>query len=579
MKKTLFALLGLAFLCASCEENPIKQLDQNPYRTIQEYTPHTFTMEVPGTLTPVEDYDWITVSTSGNTATFDVRRNTSGHIRCAEFAISGSSYPAIVNQEKHTLDASTSAEFLSQASGSATLSCIIGSSFQDDYTGEWGYVYSKSTDPEEGVDVALTSKFNWGYNECKITGLQDGTDYFAWTYVKSTEGDKVFSNMVAILPPVYVRAGDDLQAAINSAKPYGTVMLQGGVEFLTPAGGIQLGGNNVNKTISGGWDADFKTQSMDNLTKINGNGNRGFNCANSDDTPISGYSKLSYLDIYGCFGNYGSAIHAVGGPVTVSNCYVHDNKQDQYGAIGTNSGSFATDLTVVNCIVKNNSANGHGGAFGICEGKSFSEPTVVTIVSCLIIDNVSTKKDGYCSTFDAKENTELIFVNNTMVGNKNWNEYGGPWAGTTCREHSRPVFANNIIIGNLVSPCTEESDIPVYERGTYNINFKGASASFVNNVYEGKIWDDYRMVGTGTIALPIGGDLKNFLVDPESGNYNPAGSAICGGTLSSIQYKAIKDAGNKVLDVKALLEKYNKDLAGNPRTANGKVDCGCYQIQ
>jgi len=579
MKKVIFAIIGAALLLSACTAQDL-YIEQNPYRTIESYLPHSCNMEVTGVLTPVESYSWIEASQIGNAATFTLRRNTTGLIRRAEFYMEGSSNKVVVSQEAHALDVKINANFLSQGASSATLSAIISSDFQDDYSGEWGLVYSKSSKVEEGTAVPMKTQMAFGYNEGQITGLQSGVDYFAWAYAVSTEGDKVYSNMVAILPPVYVKAGEDLQAKLDGAKEYSTLMLEGGATFMSPKGGFQCGGKNANKAISGGWNADFTKQSMETLTIIDGgNANRGFNCSNENDAAMTGYCKISYCEIIHCSGDHGAAVHAVGGPVTVSNCYVHDNFLSEKGAIGTNEGGYATDITIYNCIISNNGANGHGPALGFGEGKSNDQPVKATVVSNLIVDNVSSKKDGYASTFICYNQTELIFVNNTVVGNKNWAEYGGPYAGTMFRGDVRSILANNIFVGNLTSPCTKEMKEPAYERQEQHINMGGGAGTLANNIVEGSVRDAANVTFKDMIYVDLNVDLSTLFVDVAAGNYTPVGKALGAGSLGKINYKGKPDTENKTLDIKGLLEQYNKDINGNPRVTNGKVDCGCIQAQ
>ncbi|MCF0176971.1 MAG: hypothetical protein HUJ94_09035, partial [Bacteroidales bacterium] len=118
MKKIFFAFIGAALLLASCAQEDL-YVDQNPYRKIVEYQPLSFTMEAPGTITPDGDYSWITASQSGNTITFNTRRNTTGVIREARFSIAGKSDKLIVFQKAHGLDVKLTAEIIEQSATSA----------------------------------------------------------------------------------------------------------------------------------------------------------------------------------------------------------------------------------------------------------------------------------------------------------------------------------------------------------------------------------------------------------------------------------------------------------------------------
>lgn len=576
MKKIFTAILGLAVLFTACTKNELPQLEQNPYRTIIEYTPQTFTMDVAGALTPDGTYDWITVSQSGKTATFTVTRNTKNAIRRAEFTQAGSSEKCIVNQKAHGLDAKVSGTLsvLNIEAGKAVVDFTIATAFPDDYA-SWGVVFSKTSNMADGTKTEKGKPVFSAGNIVSYDTIEAGKDYFVWGYVTSTEGDVIYSDLVAIITsPILVKAGDDLQTAINNAKEFQEVRVQGGATFTSPDGGFQMGGSNKNKAVSGGWNADFTAQSMDNLTVIDGGkANYGFYCANQGGEPMTGYSKISFFEIINCKGDHGTAIHAVGGPITVSNCYVHDNISEK-GAIGTNEGGAQTTLNVINCIVSNNTADAHGPAFGFGEGKSDAEPVKATLVSNLIIDNVSTKKDGYASTFICYNQTELILLNNTIVGNKNWAEYGGPYSGMVLRGDVCSAFVNNIMVGNYTSPCTKEMEAPEYERQEQFINMGGGTGTLAYNIIEGSIKEGTGITDQNNTYVPTTFDVSSIL----DSKYMPLGQAVGAGTLGDVTYQGKKHEA-RPLKVKDLLDTYNLDLAGNPRVVGGKVDLGCYQAQ
>lgn len=571
MKKILFALCSFAILLTACEKNQLPQLPQNPYRMVVEYTPGSYTLEVAGNVTPDELYPWLSVSQNGNTVSFTVRRNTQDIIRRAEFTVAGKTDKMVISQKAHALDGACTASIDAQSLGSATIGFTFSSKFADDYE-SWGVAYGESSDVAAAKSVPQTGLPAVGKKaSVTLTGLKENTDYYIWTYIVSTEGDVIYSPMTAMIPPVFVQAGEDLQAAIDGAKAYAEIRVQGGTQYFGP---IQMGGNNANKSVSGGWNADFTAQSWDNLTVIDGaTTNMGFVCANAENTPLNGYVNISYFEIKNCKGDHGTAVHCVGGPITVTNCYVHDNDSEK-GAIGTNEGKYQTTLTVANCIVSNNNGSGHGPAFGFGEGQSDDAPVKATIVNNLIVDNVSTKKDGYASTFICYNQTELIFVNNTVVGNKNWAEYGGPYSGMVLRGDVCSIFANNIFIGNFTSPCTQEMTVPEYEPQDGFLNMGGGIGTFANNIYEGSMKEASGIDEVNTLVLPLGEDVSKFL----TGDYKPVGVTVGYGTLETLTWSG-KKAGPYSLSIKELLEKYNTDLAGNPRVTNGKVDCGCYQAQ
>ena len=570
MKKILLAIIGVSLLFSACTKDHLQKIEQNPYRLIVEYVPGSYTMEVPGNVTPDALYPWISVSQNGNTVSFTVTRNTQDLIRRAEFSIAGQKDKFVVSQKAHGLDAKITTALVNQGATEVTVSSALSTSYPDDYAG-WGIIYSKNSDVNSGKDVPQSGAP--GKTTGTVSGLEEGVDYYIWTYVLSTEGDKIVSNMLAVIAPTFVRAGEDLQKAIDDAKEFQEIRIAGGASFTAPKGGLKLGGKNVNKSVTGGWNEDFTVQSMDNLTKLDGAKGYGFWCAEEDGSPMKGSATVSFFEVYNCVGDHGTAFHCVGGPITISNCYVHDNDSEK-GAIGTNEGKYQTTLTVVNCIVSNNSANAHGPAFGFGEGESDAKPVKATLVGNLIIDNVSTKKDGYASTFICYNQTELIFVNNTVVGNKNWAEYSGPYSGMVLRGDVCSVFANNIMVGNFTSPCTKEMESPVYEPQDGFLNMGGGIGTLANNIYEGSMKEASGVTVQDQIDFPLGGDISEIL----TAEYKPVGKAVGAGTLGTLTYNSKKAemGGPFTLDVKALLETYPTNLAGEPRVVGGKVNVGCY---
>ena len=319
-------------LLAGCEEKG-EVFYQNPYRIIVDYQPSTFTISgISGNVTPDGDYNWITSNGNGS---FTVRRNTSGLIRRAEFTVAGSNDKAIVNQKAHSLDATVTSSLASQGLGSAAIDVTLNTKNLDDYAA-WGLIFGTANDRASGKVVPMSGAPVAGINKGEITGLAEGTDYFVWSYVESTEGDRIYSNPLGLVPPVYVKAGEDLQAAIDAAKEFQEIRVAGGAVF---NGTIVFDDKNKNKSISGGWNADFTEQSWDNLTVIDGGGvNRGIYCGESPitDMPLQGSVEISYFEIRNCLclSGHGSAIRVSGGPVTVHHCYIHHNEADR-GTINT----------------------------------------------------------------------------------------------------------------------------------------------------------------------------------------------------------------------------------------------------
>jgi len=570
MKRIVIALMAIGLLFTSCQKNELPVLDQNPYRIIVDYTPGTCDMTVAGTLTPDENYDWITVSQSGDKATFTFRRNTTGLVRTAVYSMGGSK--AKVFQKAHGLDASLETSLVNQGLGQATIQMTFATSYLDDYVG-WGIVYSKTSEPGAGTSVQIQGKPVIGKNVGTVTGLDEGCDYYFWPYVLSTEGDKVLGPMLAVIPPVYVQAGEDLQAALDGAKEFSEVRVAGGATFSNT---IKFSNSCKNKAISGGWNADFTSQSMENLTVLDlADAGFGFWCAGDDSFgPLDGYAEISYFEIKNCKGDHGTAVHACGGPVTVHHCYVHDNHGEK-GAIGTREEDFTTTINIYNCTISDNKfENGHGAALHFGDGVDHDNQVMATVVNNLIINNEATKYDGYCAVYMCYNNTDLVFVNNTVVGNFNYREYGGEYPGMNHRGDVRSLHANNIIVGNRTSENVTPAVKVPYD---YFFSFDGAAGTFTYNVYEGQLKDAGNASVSDNYMKAAGFDIKTVLADPDNLDYSPRGEAVNGGTLGVVSYKENRDASAKSVDIAKLLEKYNTDLSGEPRVVDGKVCCGCFQ--
>lgn len=573
MKKVLYAILGAALLLVGCTK---EGRHQNPYRLVVDYQPQTVTIKnITGTVTPVESYDWITSNGNGS---FTVRRNTSGLVRKAEFTISGVSDHAMVFQKAHSLDASLASALVKQGIGMAEIDVTLATECPDDYA-SWGFVYSMENDVNKGFDSPQEGAPVVGVNHGTLTGLAEGTDYYVWSYVESTEGNRVYSSVLGLVPPVYVQAGEDLQAAINGAKEFAEIRVQGGATF---PGTIVIDDKNKNKTISGGWNAEFTEQSWDNLTVIDGGGkNRGFYCGVDpiSDNPLDGYVNISYFEITNCLSTsgHGSAIRVSGGPITVHHCYIHDNVTDR-GTIATREDNESSDIEIYNCVITNNTSTGHAAAISIEDGKDwYGYETYATIANCLIANNTSTKEDSACSAVYVYNKVIVKFFNNTVYGNIATVNANTPavWA----REWGKNHFVNNIIVGNV----TKEDGSGVYD----NLYIHDTNdAAVYNNVTAG-LGGCSSATLEGNTVLAKDADASAVLAAPSrshatlsdylGGNYLPKGAAVGGATLAIVNQNSGWDGITTPLDVKALQEKYGTDLAGNPRIVDGKLDVGCFQ--
>ncbi len=579
MKKILIALAGIVFLVASCAKTD-RYIEQNPYRLIEDYTPHTATMDVPGTLTPDMLYPWLEFSQSGNKATFTLRRNTSGVIRRAEFTIAGSNQKAIVNQKAHSLDASVSTALARNGNGEADVRLNFSSSFTDDYNG-WGVIYGQVNDREKGFKLPGSGVPSTSGNMITIKDLEIGKDYFVWGYVTSTEGDIIYgSNTTGIIPPVTVRAGEDLQAAIDGAKEFAEVRVEAGAKFAAP---IKLR-NNV--TLSGSWVNDFNEQDFTQRSVIDGN--KKITCVDGrvgagNSTTINGFELVN--------GTPGGL--AVSGTVTVEWCRVAFCENS-----GQGGGIFCTEqkgdnLILANSIIEYNKADAHGGGIAI-NGAG----TSVKVLNCLFHGNASIAQYGYTGAIHGQAGVQAYVVNSTFVENVNWRDgssaTASPWSAVMFRNSGTHIeFVNNIVAGNwyflpgVASDAVnhpDRYDMPIKPEYLLEMQVRvadfneigGSDANYIvrSNILGGVVEseaihragsDAARAAAIAACTFVPNSEFNTLFVNAAAGDFHPAGKALTTGENSDV--------------VNGLLGAYTTDLDGKPRATGGKINAGCYQAQ
>ena len=576
MKKILIALAGIALLVAGCAKTD-RYIEQKPYRIIIDYTPQTFSIPgVSGTLTPVENYDWITY----NGGSFTVRRNTTGLIRRAEFNIAGSNDKAVVNQKAHSLDAAVSTALARNGNGEADVRMNFSTSFPDDYE-SWGVIYGKENDRAKGKQLKANGAPSTKGNLITIDGLEIGKDYFVWGFVVSTEGDIVYgSNTTGIIPPVTVHAGEDLQAAINGAKEFAEVRVEAGAKFNGP---IIL---RPNVTLSGSWINSFNEQDFSNRSVIDGN--KKITCVDGrvgagNGTTINGFELVN--------GTPGGL--AVSGTVTVEWCRVAFCENSGQGGAIFCTEQKGDNLILANSIIEYNKADAHGGGVAI-NGAG----TSVKVINCLFHGNASIAEFGYTGAIHGQAGVQAYVVNTTFVENVNWRDgssaTASPWSAVMFRNGGTHIeFVNNIVAGNwyflpgVASDAEghpDRYDMPIKPEYLLEMQVRaadfneigGSDADYVvqSNVLGGVNQseaihragsDAARAAAIAACTFVPNSEFNTLFVDAANGNFHPAGKALTTGENSDV--------------VNGILGAYTTDLDGNPRATNGKINAGCYQAQ
>lgn len=568
MKRILIALSGIALLLASCTKGEDYYIEQDPYRKVVDYKASTFTMDVPGSLTPAESYDWITVSSSGNTASFTVRLNTSGKIRRAEFNTSDGK-KAVVSQVAHGLKAEVALNLTGRADGVASMNIGFKPDSEDnlsDYS-NYGLRVSSDQNKDNGTDHAKGSQPVIGDNEIELTGVSDDKAYYVWAYVESSEGDRVYSDILGLLQPIRVASGEDLQKAIDSASDFQEVRCAAGGVF---AGPVFL---RDNVPVSGGWNASFSDQDYNAKSIIDGGGqiNCVFSGVKSSGEVVG--AKASTIDNFEirngastlASGGCGAGIFSKG-KLTVSNCYIHDCNAPTGKGGGIYCHENDNDILVVNCVIsKTTCSDGHGGAFW-----AQGDNVTVKLVGNVWEYNECKTTHGY-SVLMFQGSTQLTLVNNTIVYNCNWRDTGdmdpemnSSWATIRIRGGSTYAFAaNNIIVGNQYYKY-QDYQYEQYKQGIADPGYRQWQWEVGDNVANiAEAAEKYKVAGVDVNWKDMGFDLTTIMKDPENGDYSPVGDALNGSYNDAVQAK-----------VADIFKAYPNDINGNPRVVGGKIAIG-----
>ena len=577
MKKILFALAVIDLLVAGCAKTD-RYIEQNPYRIIVDYLPQTAQIPgISGTVTPVDDYDWITSNGNGS---FTLRRNTTGLIRRAEFTVSGQTQIAVVNQKAHALDAKVSSSLMKKDGDAKTAEMKVGvsTSFADDYE-SWGYIFGESQDMGANKDYPQ-GKFSVGDKTVTLTGVDPEKNYYFWSYVVSTEGDKVYSPVFGIAKPVQVRAGEDLQAAINGAQEFAEVRVEAGAKFNGP---IKLR-NNV--TLSGGWNSTFDKQDLTNRSIIDGNNKTACvdgRVGEGNSSTINGFEVI----------NGATSGIVISGTVTVEWCRIAFCVNSGQGGGICCTEQKGDNLILANSIIEYNKADAHGGGVAI-NGAG----TSVKVINCLFHGNASIAEFGYTGAIHGQAGVQAYVVNTTFVGNVNYRDgnspTASPWSAVMFRNSGTHIeFVNNIVAGNYyfdpVVARKNEGPADAYDmpiKPEYLLEMQVRVADFneiggsdekwivQSNVMGGTSASDFihragsdagRNAAMAACTFVHNDDFNTIFVNAAAGDFHPAGPALT--------------TGENTAKVSDLLGTYTTDLDGKPRVTGGKINAGCYQKQ
>ena len=390
---------------------------------------------------------------------------------------------------------------------------------------------------------------------------------------------------------VLVKAGDDLQAAINAANAGDRLLLAAG----TYTGNFTLK-DGVN--ISGGWNATYTICDPKTYKTVLDGNEAGRvltqNAAFENQTVVSGLvitngknttdingggayvKKGCVIDNCEFYGNIalGSDNKGQGGGIwadtdaIIRSCHIHDNFAQNTGGGAVVKGQISY------CLIENNDAPDNVGGGIQVHGGSAASNTCGTMFNCIVRNN-SSKSGGGIRSFNYTQIANCLVVGNTATG--------GGVSGILCNNDSPAVvnctIANNydaadaagnssgiyinangtlkncLIYGNYSKSKTAAQAVQVY------INYK--YTHFQNNAHttgglkHKSDWDTARNKNSQTITAGT-----SIFTDAANGDF----------TLTSAATMCI-DKGNT-----SIYGFMTTDLAGNNRTVD-TIDIGCYEYQ
>ncbi|MBQ4547928.1 MAG: right-handed parallel beta-helix repeat-containing protein [Bacteroidales bacterium] len=227
----------------------------------------------------------------------------------------------------------------------------------------------------------------------------------------------------------------------------------------------------------------------------------------------------------------------------IENCNIHDNNTSGAGGgvfVRPYNTNYKTE--VINCRIENNIAEENGG------GVFMTNST--TMIGCIIANNTATANGGGVYVGDSKNNQ---IINCSVVNNTTAASGGG------ISSLYYPTITNTIVWGN--------------KRGTSSsqLYFNGSSQPTITySAIEGGF------AGTGNINLSsdnLGNSSESsypMFSSPSEG----AGHEYSGGNWTLLDGSACVDNGVNEITGVTIPE---KDLAGNDRIYNDKIDIGAYE--
>ncbi|MBQ9751607.1 MAG: hypothetical protein IJV81_02100 [Paludibacteraceae bacterium] len=404
----------------------------------------------------------------------------------------------------------------------------------------------------------------------------------------------IFASASLMATQVQVKAGNDLQAAVDAANSGDTVLVQAGT----------YEGNFIMKDgvyVSGGWNEDFTAQTehasildakangrvlnqpnnfttltiWDNFTIQNGKltealaGNLGagvallkngrvINCLVQNNT-------FTYDPATQCAG--GGIAQNSNGDTCAINCIVRNNK-------ATHGGGIRTAGVAINCLVENNEATGNGGGVylhnigqlhnsivrnNVCKkdvGGIDIAAAGGAVYNCLVVGNHA---DGNIGGVQARKYNNVI--NTTIVGNNHNTTTADrvTWAGfrasdNTATNYNGKLFVNNVIWGNTHNDTLVNQVMPYLKHYASNGTFAsnalqgttdlGADYIALSAENDPQFNDDYSFTWTSPLYNAGSKEALTYFVGDKDvyGNVRKQGANIDLGAVEHTVYTATVEA-------------------------------------
>lgn len=385
----------------------------------------------------------------------------------------------------------------------------------------------------------------------------------------------------------YVKAGDDLQGALDAASVGDTLFLQKG----TFTGNFIMR-NGVN--VSGGWNETFTERDIITGTTLDGNKTGRVLTQKEDFTQETVYDNLVIQN--GNVTGDGGGVYMLW-KSKLTRCTIQNNVcTGEGGGVKQNKDDNASDIVLDSCIIKNNIARAGGGLWmrstamnctlqgnhtttGAGGGAVLSWARLYNsyvidnvsgedcggvrmygggcqLINCLVANNYADGNGDYVGKVGgiAVEKDLGIIVNCTVVGNNQKKdntdkEYCGIRfdAGSGA---SGKYFMNNVIYGNKAGDVVQNQQIS-YNCCKYDADKRG------NNAIEGNVPGDYLNDNVTYINLK---DVQLSNIFDET--YKPTATSV------------LLDKG-KDYEFPSCI---TTDLSGKARKIGDAIDLGCFEV-